>query len=457
MFENVKQRILNKLKPQESSGFTVEGIGRNQMSGWIIPKDGGNPDELNFQLLEKGRDISFSVHFFHRTAFASQNSQNLYGYRIRFNQPVTEISKTSFFYIDNMERTEPRLLPQVAVKFVKPADSAYFLNCMVSQAKLNGEPLPSHEVLKRLISDEVNPSESIEFKMTELMSGELSEFYLQAGLKSKSGEAITGKSGQLFLHGGSNHVDELFLQSDIHREKAPCWLALFEQRQAKALLSGYQYLQIVIPEKQSLLGDLYYRKVSGSSKLLQDIERTNNNSYFSVIEALSKYSAQDLFFRTDSHLNANGTFLLFKEIMVRLGLDINDELEFNRSKHVVGDLGRKYHPITMWEISNTTRDLPKDNRTVEYNFSPPKKTHMGRQIHWVNPHAPIKKKIQIYGNSFAGAGTKQHDLTFWFSHYFEECYFIWAAAFNDELITKFKPDFVIGQSIERFLRLVPRH
>ncbi|MFT6735479.1 MAG: hypothetical protein ACJAS9_003688, partial [Polaribacter sp.] len=34
--------------------------------------------------------------------------------------------------------------------------------------------------------------------------------------------------------------------------------------------------------------------------------------------------------------------------------------------------------------------------------------------------------------------------------------FVWSGDFNDKLIEIFKPEIVIGQSIERFLRLVPR-
>jgi hypothetical protein len=65
MLQHIKQHILNKLKRQDIPGFIVESLDCNKVSGWIIPKEGHNPDELRFQLVEKGKDISLTVHLFH--------------------------------------------------------------------------------------------------------------------------------------------------------------------------------------------------------------------------------------------------------------------------------------------------------------------------------------------------------------------------------------------------------
>ena len=456
MLQNIKQSILNKLNRQDSLGFMVESLDCNQVSGWIIPKEGNNPDELRFQLVEKGRDISLSVHLFHRAAFASQSSQNLYGFRIRFSQQVAEFSKTSFFYIDDKDRIEPRLLPKAAWTFAKPSGSIYFLNCMMSQIQINSEPLPSQDVLELLTSGTSKSSKDIETTMTECLCDDLAMFNLQVGLKSKCGVAITGKSGHLFLHGGDNKVDELFQQTDVYLDKAPVWFSLFLNRKKRACLSDYQYLQIVIPEKQTLLGNFYYRNNIVPSKLLERLEKADRQTYFSVWEALSNYSAEDLFFKTDSHLSAKGTFYLFKELIEHLGFNISVEPKFNITQHKSGDLGRKYTPFTFWEKYQVTADVPILDRQIKYKFEPEKKGHMGKHIYWINPSAPFNKKVLIFGNSFCDMGTQQHHLTWWFSHYFKECQFVWSGDFNDKLIEMFKPDIVIGQSTERFLRLVPR-
>jgi hypothetical protein len=67
-------------------------------------------------------------------------------------------------------------------------------------------------------------------------------------------------------------------------------------------------------------------------------------------------------------------------------------------------------------------------------------------------HVPVSRKLP----TVLDLDEVQHHLTSWFSHYFTECQFVWSGEFNDKLIEKSKADIVIGQSVERFLRLVPR-
>ncbi|GAB2706578.1 hypothetical protein GCM10027170_40010 [Aliiglaciecola aliphaticivorans] len=457
MLRRIKQAIVHKCATQKTTGFIVERLDCNQISGWIVPQNDDNPKECNFQVIESGRVIDIKVRLFHRANFEAQNAANLFGFRISFKQQLVDLSATSFFYIDGQNRLEPHFLAQVSVALAEPSCSVYFLNKMVSQKLVNAETLPSKEALTLLNSSESGKNENIEEKMTELLCKDISAFHLQAGLKSKSGVAITGKSGHLFLHGGSNKVDELFQNNDIHIEKVPKWLALFSTRKERAEEANYCYVQFVIPEKQTLMTQHYYRNIDGPSQLLKSIEESDRSFYFSMVDAFAEYDGSDLFFKTDSHLNAKGTYYLFKELVKYLGLTLDSEPQFRVSKQLSGDLGRKYYPFTFWEEFETTNDIPKFDRQVKYKFIPANKAHMGRHIHWVNPDAIFEKKVLIFGNSFCEMGTKQHHLTWWFSQYFSECQFVWSGDFNNKLIDKFQPDIVIGQSIERFLRLVPNY
>ena len=457
MLRRFKDAIVNKFSTQLKSGFIVERVDSNQVSGWIIPANGDNPKECHFQVIESGQVIELNVRLFHRANFAVQSTHNLFGFRISFKQQLVDLSATSFFYMDGKNRLEPQLLPQVNVSLAEPSVSMYFINKMVSQKKVNAEPLPSKDVVTLLDSSGAGAAKNIDEKMTELLCKDISAFQLQAGLRSKSGVAITGKSGHLFLHGGSNKVDELFRDNDIHLAKISKWLALFSARKERAISNHYRYVQFVIPEKQTLMAQHYYRNIDGPSLLLKSIEESDRSFYFSVIDAFAKYEGSDFFFKTDSHLNAKGTYYLIKELLNYFGLSLGSEPEFKVSKQLSGDLGRKYAPITFWETFETTNEIPNSDRQVKYKFIPANKAHMGRHIHWINPDAIFEKKVLIFGNSFCEMGTKQHHLTWWFSQYFSECQFVWSGDFNNKLIDKFKPDIVIGQSIERFLRLTPKY
>jgi hypothetical protein len=456
MFSSIKNKLIGRGKVQKFEGFLLERFDEEQASGWIIPQDENNPDGIHFHVIESGCNIDFKSFFFHRETLRVNKSNNLYGFRLRFRKKISDLSHVSLFYLDENGRVEPTVLPHVQATLLDASTSMYFLNLMASQAKYNNEPLPSIKAIATKLESKVAPEDNVDSAMAELTTKDISEFYLQAGVRSKRGVAITGKSGHLFLHGGSNHVDDLFRGTDIHCEKAEGWCSLIQERQRVASLSGYRYLQIIIPEKQTLLPGRYYRNIQGPSRLLQMVESAKVGSYVSVYNAFSSHMNGDIFYKTDSHFNALGNFLLFDSLMKHLNVEHGFSPNFDLLSKYTGDLGSKFYPLKILERAKTSSNLPSDKKTIEYRYVQNNKAHMGQKIHWVNSEAPIKQKVLIFGNSFADFGEEQHHLTFWLSYCFEECYFVWAADFDFAIIETFKPDLVIGQSVERFMRIVPR-
>ncbi|ABG41721.1 hypothetical protein Patl_3215 [Paraglaciecola sp. T6c] len=456
MLSSLKKKLIGWGKVQKYKGFLLERFDEEQASGWIIPQDGNNPVGIHFHVIESGSNVDFKAFFFHRETLQVNKSNNLYGFRLRFKQKISDLSHVSIFYLDKNGRVEPSVLPNVQANLLESSTSMYFLNLMASQAKYNKEPLPSLKAITTEQESKVVPEGNVDFVMAELITKDISEFYLHAGVRSKRGVAITGKSGHLFLHGGSNHVDDLFRGTDIHCEKAEGWCSLIQERQRIASNSGYRYLQIIIPEKQTLLPGRYYRNIQGPSRLLQMVENAKVESYVSVYDAFSSHVNGDIFYKTDSHFNALGNFLLFDSLMKHLNVDHGFSPNFDLLCKYAGDLGSKFYPLKILERTKALSNLPTHKRTVEYQCVPNIKAHMGQKIHWVNFDAPIKQKVLIFGNSFADIGKKQHHLTFWLSYCFEECYFVWAAEFDFTIIETFKPDLVIGQSVERFMRIIPR-
>lgn len=456
MFSSIKDKLIARGKVKKFKGFLLERFDEEQASGWIIPQDGNNPVSSHFHVIENGCNIDFKPFFFHRETLQVNKSNNLYGFRLRFREKISDLSHVSLFYLDDKGRVEPTVLPDVQASLLDASTSMYFLNLMASQAKCNNEPLPSIKAIATKLNSKVAPKDNADSVMTELTTNNISEFYLQAGVRSKCAVAITGKSGHLFLHGGSNHVDDLFRDTDIHCEKAEGWCSLIQERQRVASLSGYRYLQIIIPEKQTFLPDRYYRSIQSPSRLLQIVESAKVGSYVSIYDTFSSHMNGDIFYKTDSHFNAIGNFLLFDSLMKHLNVEHDFSPNFDLLSKYAGDLGSKFYPLKILERTKTSSNLPEHKRAVEYQYMPNNKAHVGQKIHWVNSEAPIKQKVLIFGNSFADIGEEQHHLTFWLSYCFEECYFVWAAEFDFAIIENYKPDLVIGQSVERFMRIVPR-
>ena len=83
--------------------------------------------------------------------------------------------------------------------------------------------------------------------------------------------------------------------------------------------------------------------------------------------------------------------------------------------------------------------------------------HIGQYSIWNNPSAPIKKKVIAFGNSFFGNCLDQGCIGWWFSNYIEKFHCIWSPNIDFDLVEKEKPDLVICQTVERFMKKVPEY
>ena len=88
-------------------------------------------------------------------------------------------------------------------------------------------------------------------------------------------------------------------------------------------------------------------------------------------------------------------------------------------------------------------------------FDPPN-GHSGALRKWINESAPIDKSIVIMGNSVSERGTSQFGLSWWLSRVFKRTTFCWSSAMLTNIIEDEKPDYVVCQTVERFLPTVPK-
>ncbi|GAB5380428.1 MAG: hypothetical protein Alis3KO_25680 [Aliiglaciecola sp.] len=456
IFQALSIRIKRFLKQPPRNRFVVEQLSNVHVSGWIMPMDKANPSPDFLYLIVNGKRVECEIKWFHRPSLAKYKGANLYGFRVKYKQGINRIDQLSIFYKDGDSKLAPTLLNNLGLELAPKHSPIDFINTFVYEASIQNIPFRPSSSAEELDDYYHQKQREIEGSMRASQTSDLSNCMLKVGTKSKTRTAIIGREGHLFLYGGSNNVDALFRDGDMHVDKLQSWLDLISSRTDRAN-NKYQFLQVIIPEKQSLLSEAYYRPIEALSSLLQKLENARLPNYFSAFDALSCYKDKDIFFRTDSHLNAEGTFLLFTQIMQRLGIAVEDNYLFNKSKRLCGDLGKKFAPLDLWEQAYVADAAERKNRQLVHEYIPKNGAHMGRHIHWVNKHPKIDRKVLIFGNSFSEFGKHQHHLTFWFSCYFRECQFVWSSDFNYKLIDKFEPDVVIGQSIERFMRLVPRY
>jgi hypothetical protein len=318
----------------------------------------------------------------------------------------------------------------------------------------------------------------------------LSPMLVSTGVKSPDGSAVVGRNGYLFLYKGSNDVVSLYGQDENSPEVeriAQRWFDLFEARRTLINRFGSQYVQLVIPEKSTILINEAPPELGPITPVLKTLESLLDKEwgdfsriigvpryYDSILLSLRAASGGSPFLRTDSHLSVTGCWQVVLHLLSQIEplLPADREAISRAVKHIEncsftkgtmpfsGDLGGRFSEFKIYELADEldsssftefgtriTKDVIKDPKTNAHN---------GMQIVWRNKDAPIKARVLAFANSFFERGEASRGLSWWFKHLFSEFHFVWSPDVNEALISTFRPDLVVCQTVERFLTFVPK-
>jgi hypothetical protein len=296
--------------------------------------------------------------------------------------------------------------------------------------------------------------------------GLVSSLTIPAGLGAADGSAVVGLNGHLFLTEGSNNVAGLYA-SELTADTGAVvggWADVFERRGAEASRRDIDYLQIVIPEKLSVLNAFALLPVDGPTVALRGLEplMAGHSHYLSAWDVLNHWSGDDdPYLSTDTHFTAAGAQQLFAAAADRVDPSLSSivrRVTNDSCRYLKGDLAERFHGIPFHSrVLEPGPEIFSEYRAgltmVERHF--PERGSIGRRFRWVNTTAPSPKKVVVFGNSFFSDGSWAGLLSWWGKHLFAEFHFIWDPAFDWDLVDELAPDIVIGQTVERFLRTVP--
>jgi len=279
------------------------------------------------------------------------------------------------------------------------------------------------------------------------------------GAVSADGDAIVGRNGYLFLGEGSNRVSELYQKE--YPGKAAEWTALFLRRKGYAEAADVAYLQMVVPEKSSVIPQLCPFPATTPSHLLASLrESLSSSADFDtpVVFPFLDSAADRVFSMADSHLSAEGCLSLLDSIVAGLGGELPRLEVAWKDILLKGDLGGKFSGD--WrEWARVAGSVSVRGVTLEPKLvrvaDPVGGGHRGIERVWRNETAPIDLRVVAFANSFFERGVLSTQLSWWCARLFSEFHFIWSPALRAEYVEEVKPDAVICQTIERFLRVVP--
>lgn len=294
---------------------------------------------------------------------------------------------------------------------------------------------------------------------------------LPVGALSRDRSAVVGAAGHLFILEGTNSLFGQYEQPETDAQKAALshtvgeWRALVGQRGKTAEAFGARFVQLLVPDKSSVL-DSGVPGLGPVTPLLDDVERalSVDGRYLSARHALREEaeSERDLsarWLRFDSHTSARGSMKIAGALARTIAdASFMDDVDFVPGATFVGDLGARFFGYPIPEQDVTPRspwlDTVASGRELVARRQPPR-GHTGLTLQWRTPHAPLDAKVLVFGNSFFGGGDLPRGINYWVSRIFREHRFVWSAEMLDEVIDEMRPDIVICQTVERFMPTVP--
>ncbi|MHA7219708.1 alginate O-acetyltransferase AlgX-related protein [Arthrobacter sp. MDT1-48-3] len=299
-------------------------------------------------------------------------------------------------------------------------------------------------------------------------AGELSFLGFPVGLRSGDDVAQIGREGHLFLTGGSNALRDQYLEPQDQagaaalEAKARQWEgALSASGQALKTL-GIPFLTAVIPEKLTALRHLAPIPVAGPTPLYTRVNEllAASPNHLDLLPVFDNWDSEiEGWQRNDTHCSPAGSLAITRAMMDCLpgcnretlnGIRLNDVVYRN------GDLAGKFFDIPLWDKQYRPAPEALGPTAIEntYSFSPGH--FVGSHNVWKNAAAPNKKKVVVFGNSFFGGVESPTRLGWWFSRLFEEYHMKWENAVDLDYVREVRPDYVIFQTIERFLVRPPK-
>ncbi|MEJ6512589.1 MAG: hypothetical protein QNL69_10500 [Acidimicrobiales bacterium] len=289
---------------------------------------------------------------------------------------------------------------------------------------------------------------------------------LRSGDISLDRIATVGANQMLFLYDGSNDHFASYsrVQEQCSIANGQGWANLTAQRHER-LSSSAQMLSLFVPNKATCLPDLYPLPLDRvptpgwveMRRLLKD--DTGVMFCDDLIEAslpANRYDSSP-WQLTDSHWSDYGSLLVANSVLRRFAVaPIESHWVEREPQFIAGDLGSRFgEKVGVQVVREVACDLPTPLRVFDSGGGSLDGASMGRRVEWECEGAPIGASILVVGNSFAGSGLLRNHLVHWFSRMFRRTVFLHAASVPTDVLDTYRPDIVLFQGVERFMRLVP--
>lgn len=253
-------------------------------------------------------------------------------------------------------------------------------------------------------------------------------------------------AGRCFLRNDScdvmaQHVGAMPVPQEVLMQ----WRSALERRSEAARRAGRKYAFLIAPDKQTV----YWRDIGGG---LQD--HRNVNAIFAdappgliVVDPaavlIEASQVEEVYPATDSHWDARGAYLAYRELITACGVSSADVLQAGRYFDLVGevipgDLGRKLIPARRSRAMRLRRSRMQA-RMIFDNGVPDN----GRMRVWHRNGA--RGSCLFFGDSFS------YPVVDFLAEHFEWTLHLHGTHYDSDLVERFAPALVVSEVTERFM------
>jgi alginate O-acetyltransferase complex protein AlgJ len=274
---------------------------------------------------------------------------------------------------------------------------------------------------------------------------------------------IVGKSGHLFIHGGSNdnaatYRGEIEMAADWMEE----WRTLVERRLDHAQRADRRLAHLVVPEKLAVYADCYPQDLTarGPRPVLRLLDEGALPLVYPIEALRDARNGGSTYLRTDSHLTPRGNRILAEATVGELGVSptLLPEVDDTAAPHLgAGDLGLHFDPPVleiMRAMAGASRATVASDNWEEISRVG---GHIGTMRVFRREDAPDERTVVVFGDSYGFGDDGYQGLSWWLAQVFREVHFVWVPfGWDPKYLDSVDAELVVCQTAERFMSRVPR-
>jgi alginate O-acetyltransferase complex protein AlgJ len=278
-----------------------------------------------------------------------------------------------------------------------------------------------------------------------------------------------GDDGWLYWVGRAREVEIFYGDSPLSRRILGRWARLIERRARRLDSLGIRHVHAVVPDKLAVYPATLGRAFPGldDPPALRLARMLNPNARAGMIDLLKPLlearAKEPVYLRTDTHWTYHGYLTAYRALCEALDAPAAEHVfdGTQTRERFTFDLGEKLHPPIDEEY--VAYDFPRRSERIDANALVrvrergdavrPRGLFVGSRVVMRNAAAPDPRRVVLFGDSYIYSPGAR--LTAMLAESFAEVHAIWSANLDWHYIEAVRPDIVIFEIAERFLRQVP--